>query len=141
MMPNAQTVANSWAQGMSTAGEKIKAGVNAVTESPTAKAAARADAYMAGVQRAIASGKWQSALQAVTLQDWKTAMNDKGVTRIAAGAAAAKPKFQQFMTEFLPYLQQGVQQLSSMPRGDIETNIQRAVSMMRWNSGFRRAGR
>lgn len=141
MMPTAQTVANSWAQGMSTAGEKIKAGVNAVTESPTAKAAARADAYMAGVQRAIASGKWQAALQAVTLQDWKTSMIDKGVTRIAAGAAAAKPKFQQFMTEFLPYLQQGVQQLQSMPRGDIEQNIQRAVTMMRWNSGFRRAGR
>lgn len=134
----AANAANRWASGMAGAAEKIKAGVNAVTEAPTAKAARRSDAYLAGVQRALASGKYQASLERVTLQEWQKAMNDKGVMRVASGAAEAKGKFQSFMSEFLPYVENAVRELESMPRGDLEQNIARATAMMRKLSQFKR---
>lgn len=136
--PTASAVANRWANGMSGASEKMKAGIQAVTESPTSKAARRSDAYLQGVQRAVASGKYQAALERVTLEDWKKAAIDKGINRVASGAMEAKGKFQTFMQEFLPFLEQGVRALEAQPRGDIEQNIQRAVTMMRYNATFRR---
>lgn len=138
-MPTPQAAANSWANGMSNATEKIKAGVNAVTQSPTAAAAAAVDRMVAGIQKAAASGKIQASLLAVSTQDWKDAMLNKGVPRVASGAQAAKPKMQAFLQQFLPYLQSGVQQIdATMPRGDLETNIQRAALMMRHNAQFRK---
>jgi hypothetical protein len=136
----AANAANRWASGMGTASEKMKSGVMAVTVSPTARAAQRADAYLQGVMRAVQSGKYADALNRVTLSDWQTAMVNKGIPRVAAGAAEGKGKFQAFMQQFLPWIQQGQQQLESMPRGDLETNIQRMVTMVRWNSQFKRSG-
>lgn len=137
-MPTSQQAAANWKNGMANSTAKLTAGVNAVTESPTAKAARRIDAYLAGVQRAVQSGKTQAALNAVTVDQWKTAMLTKGVQRVASGAAAATPKVQAFMDQFLPFLAAGVQQLSSMPRGDLEQNIARATQMMRYTAGFKR---
>lgn len=137
-MASSAVVAQRWANGMSGASDKIKAGVMGVTESPTAKAAQSLDRMLAGIQRAIQSGKMAAALNAVTLPAWQAAMIDKGVLRVASGATAAKPKFEAFMRDFLPYLEQGRQQLASMPRGDLETNINRATTMMRWNANYRR---
>jgi len=136
-MPNAQQAAANWSRGMSNSTEKIRAGINAVTESPTAKAAQATDRYLQGVQQSVASGKLAASLNRVTLQDWKTAAIEKGVNRIAAGAAAAQSKFASFMNEFLPYLQAGVAQLP--PRGTVDQNIERAVQMMRYNSKFRKS--
>lgn len=138
-MPTAAQVATNWRNAMAGAGKKLTDGVNAVTEAPTAKAARRIDAMVAGVQRAAADGRIQRGLERVSLEDWKKAMLDKGAGRVAAGAAAAEPKMRAFMEEFLPHVQSGVNKLQSMPRGDIETNIARAVEMMRHNASFRRS--
>jgi hypothetical protein len=140
MIASPQVIAQRWANGMSGAGEKMRAGIQAVTVSPTSKAAARADAYLAGVQRAVASGKYRAALERVTLEDWRTAAINKGIPRVAAGATEAKGKFQSFMAEFIPFLENGLRQLDTMPRGDLETNINRAVTMMRYNATFKRSG-
>lgn len=138
-MPSAQTVANNWKNGMAASGEKLRAGVNAVTESPMAKAAARSDAMLQGVQRAVASGKWQAGLQRVSLEQWKKDMLEKGAARVATGAAAATSKVQAFFQEFLPHVQAGLNSLEAMPRGGIEENIARAAAMMRHNATFRRS--
>lgn len=135
--PTAQQAAANWSRGMSNATEKIRAGIQAVTESPTAKAAQATDRYLQGVQQSVASGKMARALNAVTLQDWKNAAIEKGVNRIATGAAQAQSKFAAFMTEFLPYVTAGVAQLP--PRGTVDQNIERAVQMMRYNSKFRKS--
>lgn len=137
-IPSAQQIATNWRNGMANATDKMKAGVNAVTEAPTAKAARNADRMVQGIQRAVADGKWQAGLNRVTLQDWKDDMLNKGIGRVAGGAAAATSKVQDFWQEFGPHLEAGVRQLESMPRGDLETNIQRAAAMMRHNSQFRR---
>lgn len=131
-------VARKWQANLSASIESIKNGVNAVTEAPTERAARRVDAMVAGVQRAASEGKIQDGLRRVTLADWQRAMTEKGVGRIATGAAAAQPKVAAFLTEFLPHVEEGQRRLDSMPRGDLETNLQRAVAMMRHNATFRR---
>lgn len=139
-MPTPQQAADSWARGMSSSAEKMKAGVNAVTESPTAAAARASDRYLQGIQRAVSSGKWAAGLNSVSLQDWKQSMLDKGIPRVATGAQAAKGKMQNFLAQFLPYVKAGVDQInSSMPRGDLETNIARSAAMARYNANFKKS--
>jgi len=139
-MKNPQEVARKWSRNLSGAGESIKAGVQAVTRSPTDAAAARQDAYVAGVERAAASGKWRRGLQRVTLQDWQGAMLGKGIQRIATGAQAAIPKMESFMGEWLPYMAGLQTKLQSMPRGDLNTNIARMVAAVEYNAQFQRSG-
>ena len=137
-MPSPQQAAEKWSRNLGAATTSITEGVQNVTVSPTAKAAERADAYLAGVQRAIADGKWQAGLRRVTVEDWRSAMVQKGIPRIASGASAAVPKMASFLDEFLPHVEAGLRQLESMPRGDLNTNIQRAVAMINHNARFRR---
>lgn len=132
-----QQIADKWAANMGGSVEAMKAGINAVTEAPTMKAAAAVDRQVAGVVAAAASGKTQRALQAVSLESWKQAILTKGIGRVATGAAAAKNKMAAFMNEFLPFERSLVQSLP--PRGDLETNIQRANAVMRGNANFRRS--
>lgn len=134
---NPQQVAAKWTRNLSAAGESIRQGVMAVTESPTAKAAQAQDRFLAGVQASVASGKWQRGLQRVTLEDWRQSMLEKGLNRIATGAAAAEGKMTSFMTEWLPFEERVVSALP--PRGTLEQNIQRAVEVMQKNAAFRRS--
>lgn len=133
-----QQVAQKWARNLNAAGESIRAGVEAVTVSPTEKAARRVDAYAAGVQRAVADGTFVSGLRRVTLEAWKDSMLKKGAPRIGAGATAAVGKMEGFLAEFLPYVDSGKRALEATPRGDLQTNIQRMIAMVEHNARFRR---
>ena len=124
---NAADVAKKWAQNLTAATQSIQQGVQGVTTAPTALAAAQAQAFVTGVTNAVASGKWQAGLNRVTLQDWQTAMIQKGIPRVGPGATAAQGKFAAFMNQLLPFQQSLSQQLQQMPRGDINANIQRMV--------------
>lgn len=134
---NPTDVAKRWADSLSASGAKIRDGVNAVTESPTAKAALAVDRWVAGVQRARDDGSYVSGLNNVSLASWKQSMLDKGVNRISSGATAAIPKMTQFLTGFLPYVQSGVDQLTSMPRGDLSQNISRMVHMTQYLAKYK----
>ena len=126
-----QQIADKWSRNLSSAGESIKQGVDAVTESPTEKAARRVDAYVAGVQRAAANGKWQRGLRNVSIDDWKEAMRTKAVNRITSGAAIAKPKMEAFMSRFMPFVEAAKRELDqSMPRGSFEENKARMNAMI-----------
>lgn len=123
----AQQVAAKWSQNLTNSTTAIQNGVNAVTTSPTQLAAQNVNGYLQGVQAAVASGKWQRNLQAVSLQDWKTSMQQKGIPHIQTGATAAQPKV---ATAFGPLLQyvydtrDAVNQ--SHPRGSLAQNLARA---------------
>jgi hypothetical protein len=134
MITDPAAVANKWATRLSGATQAITDGVNAVTQAPGAKAAAQADVWLAKLQ--ASRDKWVRNVSAVTLQQWQTAMTTKGVQRIATGAQAAVPKMTAFMSQWLPYEAAGVQSLASQPRGTIDQNIQRAITMMRYNAQF-----
>lgn len=136
-MKNAATVADKWSRNLAGSTDSIRQGVQAVTQNPAEKAAQRVEAYLAGVQRAVADGKYARGLRRVTLQMWQEAMLNKGIGRVASGATAGKGKMVSFLEKFLPHLEAGKQKLASMPRGDLQTNIQRAVAMMEHNASFR----
>lgn len=133
-----QQAAEKWQRKLSAAGTDIANGVQRVTEAPTAAAARNVQGYINGVNEAVQSGKWQAGLQRVTLQQWQSQMTNVGIPRIASGATAAVPKFQAFMTDFLPYEDQGVAQVRAMPNASLEDGIARANAMIRWNAGYRR---
>jgi hypothetical protein len=132
MAKNAQLAADKWAAGMAAAGPAITAGVQGVTTAPGVAAAANAAGYAAGVQAAVASGKWQQAVAAVPLQNWQQSMLQKGLPRVGTGAAAAKPKFTQFLQALISYQSNLVTQLP--PRGTADANRAR---MNAWFDGMK----
>jgi len=135
-MVNAQQAADNWVAGLGQSQKKMTDGINAVSVAPTQLAIAAISRQVEGVIRAAQEGRTEAGLARVSLQDWKNAMLQKGVQRVASGAVAAKPKFAGFMGEFLPHVQSVVAGLP--PRGNTEQNINRAVEMMRGNARFRR---
>lgn len=128
--------AAKWASRLSAATPEITAGVNAVQTAPGQKAAAQKALWVQRVQNS--ADKWARNVSRVSLEDWKQAMLTKGVNRIGSGAQAAVPKMQQFMAEFLPYVEQGAQRVRSMPKGDLASSIARATAMIQHNAAFRR---
>lgn len=130
--------AAKWARNLSASTQDIQAGVNQVTEAPGA-AAARAKALWLS-QVTASADKWARRVSAVSLADWQRAMIEKGVPRIGTGATAAVPKMTQFLQDFLPYVDQGVEKLKSMPKGGVENGIQRAAAMIRHNAAYQRKG-
>jgi len=134
-MINVNAAVEKWQRNMIASAESVKAGVNSVTESPTAKAAAQADRYVQGVQMAVANGKWQAGLNAVSLQQWKDSVI-AGIPAIAAGVTKAKPKMANFLGQFLPFVDNIAQQVRAMPKGGVENGIARASAMIRGLAAF-----
>jgi hypothetical protein len=132
LSPDAAAAKWSTNLGASTAG--IQAQVQAVTEAPGVAAARQKTLWL---QRVTASAdKWARRVSAVSLQDWQSAMINKGIPRIASGASAAVPKMTSFFQDFLPYVDQGVAAIKNMPKGGVEQGIARASAMIRHNAAY-----
>jgi hypothetical protein len=132
-----QTATAKWVQNLSNSTTAMQRGVAAVTVSPGQSAAAAADKWLQKVTQA--KDKFARRVGAVTLGDWQAAMNNYGISRVAQGATAKQGKMQAFLSDFLPYLQQGVAQVDRMPKVTLEDGINRAVTMIRHNAGFKRS--
>lgn len=126
-VPSPAEAARRWRQNISAAGETIKQGVQAVTESPTEKAAQRIDSMIAGIQQAAMEGRIQEGLRRVSLSDWKQAMTDKAIPRISASAASGASKYERYAQQAFPQIQAIRDSLP--PRGSFEQNMQRAREM------------
>lgn len=118
--------AQKWSTNLGNAVQAYTAGVQAVKTAPNQLAAAAADTWIANTQ--AAKSKYQAKNAAVTLQMWQNDTVTKGPDRLASGAVAALPKFQAFMTKFLPAVYGMVAQLP--PRGTYTQNKARATAMM-----------
>lgn len=132
----AEQVMQKWAAAGAASATAVKAGVNAVQESPTAKAARQVDVWAANVAKA--KDKFVSSLNRVSLQDWKNAMLGKGIANMEAGYADRfnQTKFLSFMRVFLPYVREGAMRVRSMPKGTRQQSIDRMVEMMDHNRKF-----
>jgi hypothetical protein len=135
-MLTSSQVAQKWATNTQNAQAALKAGVMAVTTAPTAIAAQRADKYLAGVNAAVSSGRYQAALNSVSLQDWQQAMNTKASARIGPGVTAAVPKMQSFMDKWLPYEAAGSATVAGMPKTTLADSQARAAFMIQYNAAF-----
>lgn len=123
----AAQVAQKWSQNLSASTQSITNGVNSVQTSPTQLAAVQVNAYLQGVQHAVTSGKWQRGLQAVSLQDWKNSMLQKGVPHIQTGAVQGQGKVQQVMGPLLDFVYNTRDSINqSNPRGSLQQNLARA---------------
>jgi hypothetical protein len=118
--------------------DDIRNGVSRVNEAPGVKAAEKKDKMLQNVTRAIQEGKWEQRVKAVTLDEWKTKMIDKGLNRIAAGIDAAKDKQVDFARQLLEY-QTGLQnKVNKMPDLTLEDSLNRMTEWVRGMSKFRK---
>lgn len=132
-----QEIADKWKRNLTASIPTIKAGVMAVTQSPMAKAAQRADAYAEGVRRAVESGKWQEGLMSVPLETWKDRTATAGTERISRGAGDALNKVVAFQTQLKPTTDRIRAMVDAMPKGSIEDSIARSAAAIRTMSEFR----
>lgn len=118
--------------------EDMRRGIERVTESPTAKAAAKKDKMRSRINEALDNGKWERGLRAVSTEQWKTQMLEKGLPRVSGGIDAAAPKVRSFASELLPYIDGQVEKVKRMPDLTIEDSINRMTTFVRGMSQFRK---
>jgi hypothetical protein len=129
-MPSAAEVAEKWARRLKAATPDIQAGIKRVSEAPGVKAAKQQNVMLQNLQESVSSGKWAAKVSKVSLQDWQAAAINKGTGRIAAGVDGAKDKAQSAFADVLSDVAATVAEVERTPRGDLNTNIGRAVTMM-----------
>jgi len=126
MAKDPATVAQRWAQNLGAAGQKVTEGVQGVTSAPGAAAARQVNVWAQNT--AASAQKYARNVAAVGLSAWQQATIDKGIPRLASGAAAAQPKMQVFMQKLLPYVESAKNSLPA--RGTYEQNKARLVAFL-----------
>lgn len=121
---------DKWSRRLKAATPDITAGIQRVTTAPGVKAAAQAQAMLNNLSARVNDGTWARQVAGVSLQDWQKAAAGKGVQRIAAGVDGAQGKVQAMAGKLLAAVDGAVGALSTIPRGDLQQNIQRAVTFM-----------
>lgn len=118
--------------------EDVRRGIDRVTESPTAKAAAKQDKMLSNLTASVQSGKWANGLKRVSLEQWKKQARDIGVNRIAAGIDGAKDKVTAFAEDLLPHIDRQVEKIKAMPDVTLDDNINRMTTFIRGMASFKR---
>jgi hypothetical protein len=131
---NAAAALAKWKQRASNASTALTAGVQAVTVSPTQKAAAAVGKYATGVNKAVQSGSYVNGLNAVSLSDWQASMTGKGVQNYSNGVNNVSAKAAKNMADQQQYAAQVAEQIASMPsetETDMENRALAAIRLMR----------
>jgi hypothetical protein len=125
MAMTGQQVADKWARRLKGASQDMRDGVNAVTQAPGIAASKKSAKMLEGITRSIQDGTWQRAVASVSLDDWKKAMLDKGVGRIAAGVDGAMPKMTIMADKLMNALGTIKSKVSAMPDNTFEDRLAR----------------
>lgn len=131
-----QEAAAKWSRNLGAATADIQRGVERVTESPGVKAAAQKALYVQKVQQR--ADVWADRLRAMDVGTWQRQTIEKGIPRIADGAAKAEPKMAAFMGELLPHIDAGRARIAGMPKGSIADSKNRASAWIDHMASFRR---
>lgn len=116
--------------------DDMRKGVESVTVAPGKKAAAAQAKMRASIVESIDSGKWARKVGAVSLEDWKKAMTEKGLNRVASGIDGAAEKVEAFFAELFPYQDSLQRELENMPDLTLEDSIQRMTKWVRGMAKF-----
>lgn len=135
------TSIEKWKRGMSTAGDAVKAGVQAVTESPGVRAAAAKDKYVRSVMEAANDGTYEAGQLSYTVQDWKDSMTGKGIGNMQNGASKLDPRKQRAMQEQLQYANDVSAQVAGMPNNNLEEGLAKSAAAIRLMAAGRRGRR
>lgn len=134
---SAEQIAEKQVRRAQGATQDYKNGVNGVKEAPGKKAAEAVDRYAAGIQKAIADGSYVDGCNSVSLSDWQARTVNKGAANYAPGIVAAQQTIADFHQQRAQAQSSIDAELQSMPRGDLETNLQRAMTQMRRMGEFK----
>ncbi|MEM3146402.1 MAG: hypothetical protein QXY94_02520 [Archaeoglobaceae archaeon] len=127
-----------WRQKLDASADRIRIGVQALTENPCEKASRMQDKWLAGIQQAVATGKWASNLRAVTLDQWKNAMLNKGIPRIPQGTASAEPIVKDFARKLIEHMNTRVlPEVERLPKLTLEDSINRVTTFIRRMAEFK----
>jgi len=135
---NPQEAADKLIRRLSGATEDIRRGIQGVQQAPSQAAIAQKELLKQKINEAIDNGTWEAGLNSVSLQDWKDAALNKGVSRIAGGISAARPKLTKFYAELLPAVDAAAAEVKSMPKGTLEDSINRMVTYTRAMANFKK---
>ncbi len=142
MSKTAEQAAQAYQQAMASGvtSQRYKEGVQAVNESPMAKAATpeATQRYLNGVNNSVSSGRRAQALLAVPLQRWKENATNKGSQRLASGAQAASDKVRQHFQKWMPIYNQVSETVKSMPKGGLanaQARSAQAIQMLMQAAG------
>lgn len=133
---NADQFYQVWRDRLNNSVDRIRQGVQRLTENPLQKAAARADAWIAGLQEAYQTGRWAKNVASVSLDQWKNAMLNKGVPRIQQGTAAAEDIMKDFAAQLINHLNTILPEIERMPKVTLEDSINRVTTFIRRMSEF-----
>lgn len=120
-----QQITENWSNKMKNSVTRIQTGIDNVTESPMAKAAANKDKWLQGIQMAHANGRWVAGLNGVTLGDWKNVTKAKVASSLSTGVDNAKTKHQKFSNYLVNTLNQILPQVAASPKMTMEDSINR----------------
>lgn len=135
---NQQQYADRWESGMNSSVQKMVAGVQAVTESPTQKAAQNSDKWLQGIQRAHANGRYVNGCNRVTVDEWKRVTSAKIQTNLTAGVSAAKPKVVAVAGQLISHINSGLPTVNAMPKVTMQDSVNKVVAWMQHMASFQR---
>lgn len=118
--------------------EDIRRGVAQVNQAPGALAAAKVDKMRQKLIEAIDSGKWETGVKRVSLEEWKSKMVEKGIPRIAAGIDDAAPKVEAFYDQLFTYQDRIAGEVNRLPDLTLEDSINRMTTWVRRMAEFKR---
>ena len=134
----AEEFADKHAKRLKAAGPEMRMGVERVTDSPTAKAAAKQDKMRTKLLEAIDNGTWAARLKGVSLEDWKNKMLNVGVGRVSAGIDASRSKVVDFASQLLPAVDAAKHKIETMPDLTLEDSIARMSEYVREMGKFKK---
>lgn len=120
--------ADKWGRRLNAATTDIQNGVNSVNQAPGVAAAAAADRMLQNLTQAVTSGFWAQRVSSVSLADWKGAMLNKGVGRIAAGVSQAQKSKLPVWTALLNAVDSAKSSVDAMPKGSLSDSINRMTA-------------
>lgn len=127
---NPQQIADKQIRRLQQASQDIITGIDSVSEAPAQAAIAQQQLMLQKLIDSVNDGTWAAELGKVTLNDWKTAMKEKGVPRVGPGIAAARQKLVDFQTWLGPVVDGAKAEVDAMPKGTISDSIARSTAFM-----------
>lgn len=134
MPKNIQASFEKWSKNAGQAAEAMKAGVASVTESPTQKAAQNTEKMLRNFQASIDSGRYATNANAVTVDEWKRSMIEKGAPNMANGVRSLSARSKRAITDQLQKANDVAARIAGMPNNteaDAEARMIEAVRLMR----------